>query len=154
MYRRNRGGFVPLIFIIVVLIGSYLLIRFGFKSPSRQAIQVVEEFYKYEQVGDYSRSWELFHSSMKERFPKGVYIQDRVHVFMGHFGADTFEFEIGDEKKLSEWKMSEESNGLDTVYELPVTQFYQGKYGRFEFVQYVYVAEEKGDWVMLWDFNK
>jgi hypothetical protein len=50
------------------------------------------EFYEYEQLEDYSRSWELFHSSMKERFPKGDYIQDCVHVFIGHFGADTFEF--------------------------------------------------------------
>lgn len=73
---------------------------------------------------------------------------------MGHFGADTFNFEISDDKKLNNWKTSKDSKPLENVYEVVLTQFYQGKYGRFEFVQYVYVTEEKGDWVILWDFNK
>ncbi|WP_066055749.1 hypothetical protein [Robertmurraya korlensis] len=153
MYRRNRGGFPPLLFIIFLLIGGYFLIRYGLFSPSRQAVDVVEAFYEYEQTGDYAESWELLHPSMKERFPKGVYIQDRVHVFMGHFGADTFEYKIGDVEKQSNWKMSKESKGIEMVYEVPVTQYYQGKYGTFDFIQYVYVTEEKGDWVILWDYN-
>jgi hypothetical protein len=154
MYRRNRGGFLPLLFIIFLLTGGYFLIRYGLFSPSRQAIHVVEEFYNYEQTGDYAKSWELLHPSMRERFPKGGYIQDRVHVFMGHFGADTFTFEMGDVTKRTNWKMSKESKGIETVYEIPVIQHYQGKYGTFDFTQYVYVAEEKDDWVILWDFNQ
>lgn len=153
MHRRKRGGLLPFLFLLLFLVGGYLLIRYGLFSPSRQAIHVVEEFYEYEQTGDYSNSWELLHSTMKERFQKGGYIQDRVHVFMGHFGADTFEFEIIEKRKLSNWKMSKESKSLDSVFEVKVTQFYKGKYGTFEFVQYVYVTEEKGNWVILWDFK-
>lgn len=154
MYRRNRGGFLPLLFILLLLVGSYFLIRYGLFSPSRQAVHVVEEFYEYEQTGDYSNSWELLHSTMKEKFPKSSYMQDRVHVFMGHFGADTFDFKIQDKRKISNWKMTKESKALNPVYEVKVTQSYRGKYGTFEFVQYVYIAEEKGDWVILWDFNQ
>lgn len=154
MYKRNRGGFLPFLFILLILVGGYFLIRYGLFSPSRQAVRVVEEFYEYEQTGDYSKSWELLHPFMKEKFPKVGYIQDRVHVFMGHFGADTFEFEINEKNKLSNWKMTNESKSLNTVYEVKVTQSYKGKYGTFEFIQYVYVAEEKGDWVILWDFNQ
>lgn len=153
MYSRNRRGFLPIMLVFVTVIGGCFLIRYGLFSPSRQAIHVVEEFYEYEQTGDYSNSWELLHSSMKERFPKGGYIQDRVHVFMGHFGADTFEFEISENRKLSNWKMTNESKSLRSVFEVKVTQFYKGKYGTFEFVQYVYVTEEKGNWVILWDFK-
>jgi hypothetical protein len=154
MYRRKRTGFLPLLLIIMILVGGYFLIRYGLFSPSRQAILVVENFYEYEQAGDYSNSWELLHSSMKERFPKGGYIQDRVHVFMGHFGVDTFEFSIDDNKKLTNWRMSKDSKPLDTVHKILVTQYYKGKYGLFNFQQYVYVTEEKGEWVILWDFNK
>ncbi|SHP76694.1 Uncharacterised protein [Mycobacteroides abscessus subsp. abscessus] len=155
MYNnRNRRGFLPIILLLVIIIGGYIIIRYVLFSPSRQAIHVVEKFYEYEQTGDYSNSWELLHSMMKERLPKGGYIQDRVHVFMGHFGADTFEFKINEKRELSNWKMTKESKALDTVYEVKVTQSYKGKYGTFEFVQYVYVAEEKGDWLILWDFNQ
>jgi hypothetical protein len=75
MNRRQRGRLLSLLLIIIVLNGGDILIRFGLLSPSRQALQVVEEFYEYEQLGDYSRLWELFHSSIKEDFPKGGYIK-------------------------------------------------------------------------------
>ncbi len=153
MYRRNSRGFLPFLFLILFLVGGYFLIRYGLFSSSRQATHVVEEFYGYEQTGDYSKSWELLHPFMKEKFPKAGYIQDRVHVFMGHFGVDTFEYKINDKRKISNWKMTKESKVFNTVFEMKVTQSYKGKYGTFEFVQYVYAVEEKGDWLILWDFK-
>lgn len=154
MYKRKTTGYFNLIMFIGIFAGCSFLICLNFFSPSRQAIQVVEEYYEYEQAGDYSNSWKFLHSSMKERFPKGVFIQDRVHVFMGHLGADTFEFSIDKDNKLTNWRMSNEGKALNTVYEILVTQYYKGKYGTFNFQQYVYVTEEKGEWVILWDFNK
>jgi hypothetical protein len=69
-------------------------------------------------------------------------------------GQIPLNFEIGDEKKLAQWKMFKESKSLEKVYEVALTQFYKGKYGWFEFVQYVFVTEKKGNWVILWEFNK
>ena len=57
--------------------------KFLFSSSDKQAQEIAEEFYSYyEQEGEFSSSWELFHSSMKQKFTKGHYIQDRAHVFM------------------------------------------------------------------------
>lgn len=122
-------------------------------AESRQAGNVVEEFYRLEQEGKYSSSWELLHSSMHNRFTREAYIQDRSHVFINHFGVTTFEFTLTKPKRLDNWQKHEDAELLD-VYHLIATKEYRGKYGYFEFVQYVYVAREDDEWKILWDYRK
>ncbi|MFC7062438.1 hypothetical protein [Halobacillus seohaensis] len=126
---------------------SYLL------SPGHQSYNVVEEFYTHEQAGDFADSWELLHPLMKERWSKGVYLQDRPHVFINHFGANTFTFTIEKDGKVNDWRMEKESSAFDVTYKFNVTQSYNGKYGKFGFFQEVYVAKDKGEWRILWDYN-
>ncbi|WP_249869099.1 hypothetical protein [Oceanobacillus saliphilus] len=53
---------------------------------------------------------------MKEKWSKTAYITDRAHVFMGHFGVETFDFAIEDVGKVDNWKMAEDSPALKEVY--------------------------------------
>lgn len=143
------------IMIIVLLVGLGVLFIYFFKPfPSQQAKAVVETFYSYEQDADFSDSWELFHSQMKGKFDKGSYIQDRAHVFMNHFGVDTFSYTLDGKKKLKTWKMSEDSSPLHDVYRFTVIQTFKGKYGHFELHQPIFATEEDGEWRVLWDYNK
>ncbi|HZG73366.1 MAG TPA: hypothetical protein VEY51_17660 [Chondromyces sp.] len=152
MRRQRHQGVIYFVLLLVVLPVVFLLIG-SFFSSDYQVEQVVEEFYEYEQEGNFSDSWELLHPFMKEKFPKGPYIQDRAHVFIGHFGAETFQYTLEDAKKLEKWKPSKESKALDVVYRVVVTQSYKGKYGTFAFQQNVYVTKHEGEWVILWDYN-
>lgn len=151
--RRFRSDFAPLLFIAVAVVVVFVLVRVFFFAGPRQVEQVVQQFYEYEQVGDFAGSWALFHPLMHEKFPKGAYIQDRAHVFMGHFGVETFDFTIGSIDAISDWRMSSSTQRFGKVYAVPVTQSYEGKYGVFEFSQTVYVTKVKGEWLILWDYG-
>lgn len=150
--RRNR--------VAILLIGAFMSILLVYilstfvMSAERKVKRVVHEFYEYESAAQYSHSWELLHTNMRARFDRGSYVQDRAHVFNGHFGADTFSFDIGETKKMKNWKMEKEGEAFESVYELEVKQEYHGKYGHFIFVQFVYVVEEDGEWRILWDYKK
>ncbi|WP_431803947.1 hypothetical protein [Halobacillus andaensis] len=145
---------LPFLFIGLIAIGITTLLFFLFNSPQHQAREVVEEFYTYEQEGDFSSSWQLLHPQMKDRFSKGHYIQDRAHVFMNHFGVTTFSYNVKDAEKLKDWKMEEDSEAIEEVFSMTVVQTFKGKYGRFDIYQSVFVAEEEGDWLIMWDYNK
>lgn len=153
--RRRRGN--PIIVLFIGL-GSLFLLVYIFTSifmgNERKAKQVVQEFYTYESHADFRRSWELLHTEMKAKFGRGGYVQDRAHVFNGHFGADTFSFDIGKAEELKSWKMEKDGEVFESAYEFEVKQDYHGKYGHFVFVQYVYVVEEDGEWRILWDYKK
>lgn len=138
-----------LAFVAAIAITFFLLTR-----PSHQASNTVEQFYLYEQQGKFSDSWELFHSQMREKFTKGHYIQDRAHVFMNHFGVETFEFTMGDIKKIEQWKMEKGAKPLTNVYHTVVIQTFKGKYGQFRLHQDIYVVKEKEEWRILWDYHK
>ncbi|RUQ32863.1 hypothetical protein ELQ35_00825 [Peribacillus cavernae] len=115
---------------------------------------LVKEFYSYEAEGDFGQSWELLHSDMKEKFPnKNAYIQNRSHVFMQHMEVETFKFEIGDSKKRKEWKARKGSTSLKEVYEIPVTQTFDSRFGKFTLQQNCFVTIEKDEWKLLWDYN-
>jgi hypothetical protein len=148
--KRLLGGILVLAGIFAV----FFIIRTVFISSTSEAKDVVDEFYEYEQDGDFANSWALFHSSMKKKFSKGNYIQDRAHVFMNHFGVETFSYTIGELEELKGWKMSKTGPSLKNVYKVPVTQTYKGKYGNFDLEQEVFVTEEKGKWRILWDYNQ
>ncbi|WP_233269424.1 hypothetical protein [Alteribacillus sp. YIM 98480] len=124
------------------------------RSPSEQAKETVEEFYKHEQQGDFAQSWELFHSDMKDKFSKGHYIQDRAHVFMNHFDVTTFSFTLDKPEKIKNWQMNKDSSKLEEVYQVNVIQTFKGKYGNFDISQEVYVVQEDEEWKIVWDYNK
>jgi hypothetical protein len=157
MAKRRAASSTRLI-IVILLIASIvtvvLLLSRVFFSPGSQAEGVVDQFYKYEADGDFSASWALFHSSMKEKFSKGNYIQDRAHVFMNHFGVETFTYTIGKPEELKKWQMSKTGPVLKNVYKVLVTQTYKGKYGNFDIEQEVFVVQEKGEWRVMWDYNQ
>ena len=122
-------------------------------SPSYKAKKVVEAFYTHEQSGDFADSWELLHPLMKERWSKTQFMTDRLHVFVGHFGTETFQFTIEEGNEIKDWKMTEEAEPFDIAYKFNVIQTYKGKYGKFSFLQEVYVAKDEEEWRILWDYN-
>lgn len=152
--RRRTNRLKGWLFGVLLAAGMLFILRWAFFSSGGKAEDVVDEFYQYEAKGDFSKSWTLFHSAMKEKFRKGDYIQDRAHVFMNHFGVETFTYSIGKPEKLDKWKMSKTGPDLMEVYKVPVTQTYKGKYGNFNLQQEVFVVKEKDEWRILWDYNQ
>ncbi|GAA0438843.1 hypothetical protein GCM10008983_14680 [Lentibacillus halophilus] len=140
--------------ILVVLIGGAGLFLFFHQSNEKQAAEVVATFYSYEQNANFSDSWEMFHPLMKDKFAKVDYIQDRAHVFMGHFGVKTFSFSVGEATKREGWAIDNDTDSIDTVYQVPVTQVFKGKYGNFSLTQNVFVTDVKGEWKVLWNYKK
>ncbi|TYR79332.1 hypothetical protein FZC66_14570 [Priestia megaterium] len=157
MYTK-RTLFIKRLFVAIGLVSMIVLCVWGFQftflSSTYQAKSTVEEFYTLEQEGNFSDSWELFHSAMKERFPKGAYIQDRAHVFLNHFGVDTFSYEVKDVQKVEQWKMTNEMEAFKEVYEIQIVQTYKGKYGNFNLHQLVFAVKEKGEWKIAWDYKQ
>ncbi|MDG5786710.1 hypothetical protein QA612_04340 [Evansella sp. AB-P1] len=153
MYRRS-APIAPFIIISgTVIISIFLVVFFMFLSPSQQAKNVVDAFYSYEQESRFSSSWDLFHPLMKEKFSRNNYMQDRNHVFMNHFGVDTFSYTLSRPKKKTNWRMSEDAEVIDTVYKVTVTKKYKGKYGNFQIIQDTYAAKEENDWKVMWNYN-
>ncbi|WP_163537991.1 hypothetical protein [Gracilibacillus sp. YIM 98692] len=150
--HQHKKLILKLIICIILFCVVIFLIQRIF-STERQVENVVTNFYQYEQKGDFANSWELFHSFMQERFSKGNYMQDKAHVFMNHFGVETFDFYIQEIVELESWKMNEDSQALSPVYRAEIVQSYDSKYGYLEIHHPIYVAEESGQWRILWDYN-
>ncbi|CAM3782091.1 hypothetical protein [Marinicrinis lubricantis] len=151
--RRRKATLFAVIAGVLFL--TFILLVFAWIQSSKgDAKQTVLEFYRYEQEGDFANSWELFHSAMKDKFNKADYIQDRAHVFMNHFGVETFTFEIEDSEKIKSWTMTETSLPMQNVYRFEVIQTYKGKYGHFDLHQNVFTAKENGKWRILWDYHR
>lgn len=144
----------PVLVIVLLIVVSLTLIGFVLFSPGNQAERIVDQFYSYEQQGKFAESYNLFHSSMKERFEKGYYLQDRAHVFMNHFGVTTFSYSLSKANRLENWQMSEEAEPLEVVYQVTVTQSYKGKYGNFALVQDVFATKEDDNWTVLWNYQQ
>ncbi|WP_026021807.1 hypothetical protein [Bacillus timonensis] len=153
MRRRHR---VP-IQLILLSVGAILILILFLSlfrsSPEDVAKELVHTFYKYEQNADFGSSWELFHPLMQERFEKADYIQQRNHVFVGHFGTETFKYTVEDVEKLKTWQMSKESTIFHDVYKVPITQTYKSTYGTFTIHQDIFVVKEAGDWTILWSYH-
>lgn len=149
--QRNKILLFVIIFIcFLVVLTSYINYLF---SPSYETKKVVKAFYTHEQSADFADSWELLHPLMKERWNKTQFMTDRLHVFVGHFGTETFQFTIGEGNKIKKWKMAKEAKPFDIAYKFNVIQTYKGKYGKFSFLQEVYVVKDKEEWKILWDYN-
>lgn len=152
-YRRRKR----LIAIVGALVGLAVFIRvilWMVPNGDDKAAEAVATFYRYEQEGNFSESWEMFHPLMRERFSKGHYIQDRAHVFMNHFGVETFDYVLGDAEKIENWKITEDAKPLEIAYKVPVTLTYKGKYGNFSINQDVYTVEDEKEWKILWNYYK
>ncbi|WP_071460867.1 hypothetical protein [Bacillus massilinigeriensis] len=150
-----RKRYSPTLKLLLICFSFLVLaaIFYKFISLESQAERAVEQFYQEEQEGNYSESWELLHPLLKEKFPKAVFIQDRTHVFMGHFGADTFSYSIESAGKVKNWRIEAEGKKFADGFRFLVTQSYKGKYGIFHFQQEVIVVQEDGDMLLLWDYN-
>ncbi|WP_204412933.1 hypothetical protein [Bacillus tianshenii] len=155
MRRRQRQRQVLVgivgVFLLIIIV---LIFKLIFSIGNNTAEGTVHQFYEYEQEGDFGRSWELLHPVMQEKFGRSAYFQDKAHVFIGHFGAETFSYEVSDVKKLKDWRMEKEGEIFETVYEYEVELNYRGKYGHFLYIQYVYVVKEEKEWRILWDYKK
>ncbi|SFL52537.1 hypothetical protein SAMN04487943_10257 [Gracilibacillus orientalis] len=154
-FRRNQKIilFLGLIFSLAFITLVVLAIIYLF-STEREVEKVATQFYEYEQNGDFSNSWEMFHSSMKNKFDKSDYIQDRAHVFLNHFGVDTFDFTLSDPEKTENYQLNTNLANTQTVYQLTATYIYQSKYGYLEIDQPVILAEEDQEWRILWKYEE
>ncbi|WP_449537998.1 hypothetical protein [Ferdinandcohnia sp. Marseille-Q9671] len=153
MRRRPR---VP-IQLILLTVGAIILFIFFLSlfrsSPEEDAKELVHSFYKYEQDADFGSSWELFHPLMQERFDKADYIQQRNHVFVGHFGTDTFKYTVEDVEQVDSWQMAKNTTTFQDVYKVPITQTYKSTYGTFTIHQDVFIVREDGDLTILWSYH-
>lgn len=132
---------------------GWLQSSFG-SSRESELQETVHAFYVAEQQGDFGSAWELFHSDMHKRFSKESYIETRAHVFLNHFGVQTFQFTMEEPELVGEWRMDENSSKLVHVYKINVQSIFQSPiFGRFELSQACYLAQEDGHWRMLWDYQ-
>ena len=154
MFKKRRNKSRLLVSLLLAAAGAGLLFGTFHSSSGQEAKEAVNAFYQFEQAGDFSKSWELFHSDMKKQFPKGSYIQDRSHVFMNHFGVETFAYTLNKAEEIKSWRMSKESAAYSSVYKVTVVQTYNGKYGRFHIHQDVFAVKEQKEWKLLWDYNE
>ncbi|WP_051556393.1 hypothetical protein [Alkalihalobacterium bogoriense] len=151
---RRTTPFPPQMFLIILAVVTVIgLILLFLPSEANQAKKTVQQFYKHEQNWDFISAWELFHPDMQAKFTKPSYLQNRSHIFMDHFGVDSFSFTLEKPKKRTNWRMNEDQEPFDTAYEITVTKEYNGTYGRFKLVQDVFVVRDEKAWKILWDYN-
>lgn len=148
--NKKVGLTILLLLILILAVTIYFLLH---DNPEHRAEEAVNVFYSYEQNGEYAASWAMFHPLMQKKFPKADYIEDRAHVFMNHFGVTSFTYSLGDASEVHDWQMDKESDAIDIVYKVTVSQVYEGKYGKFTIVQDVYVTWLDEEWRVLWDYN-
>jgi hypothetical protein len=152
MRRRKNPAPMLLIGIGILLVVIFIITITGrdeVKSPE----QVIKDFYIYEKNGDFGNSWELFHSQMKKKFGKSSYIQTKNHVFMGHMGVDTFEMEVGETKKIKKFPFSKDGPIFKNVRSAKVDLQFKSQFGMLTISQVCYVAQEKGEWKILWNYD-
>ncbi|MCQ6558849.1 hypothetical protein [Paenibacillus mendelii] len=161
MIRRRRIRRLPTGWIIIgalIIAALWLTWHNGARlfSPAAgsEAAEVVEQFYKAEQSGDFGSAWELFHPLMQKRFDKAGYIQKRAHIVLQDFEVKTFDYEVGEPELIAGWRMDKESAEFTEAYRVVVKQLFRSPYGNFEIVQPCYTVEESGKWSMLWSYEE
>ncbi|MBM7567339.1 hypothetical protein [Paenibacillus sacheonensis] len=159
--RRNRGNgtvlklmLVAFVVIVIWMTWRNTASKLMGNDDEKQARAAVEQFYAYEQAGDFGSSWTLFHPLMQERFEKAGYIQKRAQIMLQDFGVKTFDVKIGPPKRLPQWKMSREAQPIANVYEIAVTESFQSPYGNFDIHQACFAAKVDGKWRLLWSYQQ
>jgi hypothetical protein len=151
---RRRKNPVPLLLIgILVAVLIILFVSVLGNGEGESPEQVIEEFYEYEQNGDFGNSWEMFHSAMKKKFGKSSYIQTKNHVFLGHMGVDTFEVKVGEIEKIKKFPFSKDGPTFKDVRSAKVDLLFDSQFGVLTISQVCYVAQEKGEWKILWNYD-
>ena len=135
------------IFLFIILFGIIILFFIG--SPKSQAKNVVEEFYSYEQDGDFASSWNLLHSEIQARFSEDQYIERRSNLFL-ELGISTFQYDLDNIDVVKNWTTSSVNLSFQEIYKVPVRQIFQSEFGVLTLEQDLYVAEENGEWRILW----
>lgn len=153
MKKQSPGKKLLLFLLLLIMITAATFYFFNSKSPKNLAMEAVSIFYSFEQDGAFSDSWAMFHPLMQEKFPKVDYLQDRPHVFLKHFDVTTFSYTVEEVSEIKSWQMEEGAAPIDLVYQVTVSQVFNGKYGNFTIVQQVFVTELDGEWRILWDYN-
>ncbi|SEO14404.1 hypothetical protein SAMN05518847_10664 [Paenibacillus sp. OV219] len=143
-----------LVIVLVVWLGWRNFSGLFQSGDDEQAQAAVEQFYSFEQQGDYGSAWELFHPEMQQRFKKAEYIQNRAHIMMQDFGVNTFDVHIGSPSRVADWKMTEGAAPISVVYEFDVEELFHSQYGNFTIVQPCYAAYDSGKWKLLWSYEQ
>ncbi|MBN8193967.1 hypothetical protein JI667_17595 [Bacillus sp. NTK074B] len=152
MRRKSPFPLIVGVGIAVIAIVALFMLLGTTQEPDTPE-EVIDEFYRYEKDGDFGNAWELFHSEMKNKFPKASYIQTKNHVFMGHMGVDEFEVDIGSIEKEKEFTFNHEGLQFDDVRKAEVDLFFDSEFGELTITQTCYVAMEEGEWRVLWNYN-
>jgi hypothetical protein len=151
---RRRKNPIPLLLLgIGVILFIVIIIALTGRGEAGSPDQVINEFYKNEQQGDFGKSWELFHSQMKKKFGKSSYIQTKNHVFMGHMGVDTFDVKVGEIEKIKKFSFSKDGPTFKNVRSAKVDLLFKSQFGEMTISQVCYVAQEKEEWKILWDYD-
>ncbi|WP_347548617.1 hypothetical protein ABFG93_13875 [Pseudalkalibacillus hwajinpoensis] len=152
--RRQHGGGTKLITIscILLLLGGAMTFWI-LQQPKSQASATVNEFYSLEQSGDFKKSWELFHTEMKNRFSDEQYSQLRSQLITQDIGSTSYTFEVGKVKTKKNWRSGVSDIMIKKVFVMEVTQKFQNQFGNFSLVQEVFVAKEDGEYRVLWDYK-
>ncbi|QTC40288.1 hypothetical protein GA0061094_3611 [[Bacillus] enclensis] len=151
---RRRKNPIPLLLMgIVGMILLFLFVSVLGSGEGDSPEQVIEEFYDYERKGDFGNSWELFHSEMKKKFGKASYVQTKNHVFLGHMGVDSFEVEVGDIEEIEDFEFSKDGPTFKDVRSAKVDLLFDSQFGEMTISQICYVAREKNEWKILWDYD-
>ncbi len=154
MKKQPTAAIRLILLIFFIILGLLFIGKLFFASPKQQASAAVNQFYTFEQDGDFYSSWSLFHSLMQNKLAKGPYMEDRAHVFMNQFDVETFTFDVSKPKKVKDWQMAGGAPVFELAYCMTVAQFYESKYGNFTIYQQVFAVEEEGEWRILWDYNQ
>lgn len=151
--RRRSSNKLLILFIVVLVI--VLVIGFSnlFSSIGDQEPRdVVEDFYKAEQDGDFGSAWELLHPVMQKRFSKNAFVTERSHIYMSHYGVKTFSYTLGEEDEHKNWKMEKDSKAFPIAHSFEVEQTFKSKFGTFIVKQKVYVVLVNEEWKIVWEY--
>ncbi|KIL47455.1 hypothetical protein [Jeotgalibacillus campisalis] len=148
-----RNSKLPFILVLLLFIaGIITFIVLLFPSEKEQVIDAAEEFYKLEQQGEASSSWDFLHPDLQKRFSKDQYIIGRSALFKDHLQSESFTYTLGAPNKIDSWQMTHDTTPIP-VYEVEARIGLDSAYGKMELVQYLYVTELDDEWKILWDYN-
>ncbi|MDP4552564.1 hypothetical protein Q9251_16930 [Alkalihalobacillus macyae] len=152
--RRQHGGHTKIIVILcVLLVLAGTITFFILQQPKSKATATVKEFYLYEQSGDFKKSWQLFHTEMKNRFSDEQYSQLRSQLITQDIGSTSFTYKVGKVKTKKNWRSGVNGVIMKKVYVMKVTQNFHNQFGNFSLVQEVFVAKEDGEYKVVWDYQ-
>ncbi|TKD70869.1 hypothetical protein [Pseudalkalibacillus hwajinpoensis] len=151
--QHGGGGGKVIVILCVLLLLAGAITFFILQHPKSKASATVKEFYLYEQSGDFKKSWQLFHTEMKNRFSDEQYSQLRSQLITQDIGSTSFTYTVGKVKTKKNWRSSVNGVIMKKVYVMKVTQNFHNQFGNFSLVQEVFVAKEDGEYKVVWDYQ-